>query len=235
MFANRLARTKDAEWGVTLATDGLLYQPILDPPVRPVNEEALMRRVALAMALAGLMAGGIAAAREGAPMNDSKNPQVRLVTSKGDIVLELDAAKAPKTVGNFLEYVRSGQFDGTIFHRVIPGFMIQGGGFTAEMQQKPTRPPIPNEAANGLHNGLGTVAMARTSDPNSASAQFFINVADNAFLDHHDNSVKGFGYCVFGKVISGMNVVKAIAKVRTIRDVPAEPVVIKSAKIVTAK
>ncbi len=183
-------------------------------------------------------------------MQITKNPQVRLVTSKGDIVLELDPVKAPKTVENFLAYVRSGHFDGTIFHRVIPGFMIQGGGFTAEMVQKPTRPPIANEAANGLKNRRGTVAMARTSDVNSATAQFFINLADNDFLDHHDSSARGFGYCVFAKVTEGMDVVDAIAKVKTgvasvkdprsgrtipFKDVPAEPIVIQAAEVVGAK
>ncbi|MDD2408268.1 MAG: peptidylprolyl isomerase [Tepidiphilus sp.] len=163
--------------------------------------------------------------------------QVKLATNRGDIVLELDAAKAPKTVENFLAYVESGHYDGTIFHRVIDGFMIQGGGLTADMKQKPTRAPIPNEADNGLKNLRGTVAMARTQDPNSATAQFFINVADNDFLDYHAPTVQGWGYCVFGKVVQGMEVVDAIKSVKTgtvgpYRDVPLEPVVIEHAEVI---
>lgn len=162
--------------------------------------------------------------------------QVKLATNRGDIVLELDAAKAPKTVENFLAYVESGHYDGTIFHRVIDGFMIQGGGLTADMKQKPTRAPIPNEADNGLKNLRGTVAMARTQDPNSATAQFFINVADNDFLDYRAPTVQGWGYCVFGKVVQGMEVVDAIKSVKTgtvgpYRDVPLEPVVIEHAEV----
>jgi peptidyl-prolyl cis-trans isomerase B (cyclophilin B) len=163
--------------------------------------------------------------------------QVKLATNRGDIVLELDAAKAPKTVENFLAYVESGHYDGTIFHRVIDGFMIQGGGLTADMKQKPTRAPIPNEADNGLKNLRGTVAMARTQDPNSATAQFFINVADNDFLDYRAPTVQGWGYCVFGKVVQGMEVVDAIKSVKTgtvgpYRDVPLEPVVIEHAEVI---
>ena len=163
--------------------------------------------------------------------------QVKLATNRGDIVLELDAAKAPKTVENFLAYVESGHYDGTIFHRVIDGFMIQGGGLTADMKQKPTRAPIPNEADNGLKNLRGTVAMARTQDPNSATAQFFINVADNDFLDYRAPTVQGWGYCVFGKVVQGMDVVDAIKSVKTgavgpYRDVPLEPVVIEHAEVI---
>lgn len=162
--------------------------------------------------------------------------QVKLATNRGDIVLELDPVKAPKTVENFLAYVESGHYDGTIFHRVIDGFMIQGGGLTADMKQKPTRAPIPNEADNGLKNLRGTVAMARTQDPNSATAQFFINVADNDFLDYRAPTVQGWGYCVFGKVVQGMDVVDAIKSVKTgtvgpWRDVPLEPVVIEHAEV----
>lgn len=162
--------------------------------------------------------------------------QVKLATNHGDIVLELDPVKAPKTVENFLAYVESGHYDGTIFHRVIDGFMIQGGGLTADMKQKPTRAPIPNEADNGLKNLRGTVAMARTQDPNSATAQFFINVADNDFLDYRAPTVQGWGYCVFGKVVQGMDVVDAIKSVKTgtvgpYRDVPLEPVVIEHAEV----
>lgn len=164
---------------------------------------------------------------------------VRLETSKGVIVLELDEARAPKTVANFVSYVKAGHFDGTVFHRVIPGFVIQGGGFTAELKQKPTQPPIVNEAANGLKNERGTVAMARTADPNSATSQFFINLKHNAFLDHRDSSPEGSGYCVFGKVIEGMAVVDAIAASPTgaggpfAKDVPLEPIVIRKATIET--
>jgi cyclophilin family peptidyl-prolyl cis-trans isomerase len=168
---------------------------------------------------------------------DETKPRVKLTTSVGDIVLELDRTAAPKTVANFLAYIKDGHYDGTIFHRVIAGFMIQGGGFTADMQRKPTRAPIRNEADNGLTNRTGTIAMARTNDPHSASAQFFINVKDNDFLDHRAKSSKGWGYCVFGRVVEGMNVVRAIENVKTtsrsgMRDVPRTPVVIKQATLV---
>src|SRR5581483_12431173 len=142
------------------------------------------------------------------------NPVVIISTSIGDIKIELYPDKAPETVKNFLSYVNDKFYDGTIFHRVIPGFMIQGGGFTPDMQQKPTNPSVKNEAANGLKNEVGTLAMARTPDPNSATAQFFINVKDNDFLDYKDSSVQGFGYCVFGKVIEGMDVVRKIELVK---------------------
>ncbi len=143
------------------------------------------------------------------------NPQVRMTTSLGVIDIELDAGKAPKTVANFLGYVDKGFYNGTIFHRVIPGFMIQGGGMTAGMKEKPTGAKIQNEADNGLKNLAGTLAMARTSDPHSASAQFFINTADNSFLDHRDKTMQGWGYAVFGKVTKGMDVVKKIEAVQT--------------------
>jgi peptidyl-prolyl cis-trans isomerase B (cyclophilin B) len=167
-------------------------------------------------------------------------PQVKLTTNKGDIVVELDSTAAPKTVNNFLTYVNDGFYDGVIFHRVIAGFMIQGGGFDADMQRKTTRPPIPNEADNGLSNLPGTIAMARTADPHSASAQFFINVKDNQFLNHRGKTMQGWGYCVFGKVVKGMAVVRAIENVPTtsrsgMRDVPTTPVVIKQARVVSAK
>jgi len=140
----------------------------------------------------------------------AKNPVVRLTTSAGVIEIELEARKAPRTVRNFLEYVDTGFYNGTVFHRVIRGFMIQGGGFEAGMKEKPTHAPIPNEADNGLKNLAGTIAMARTPDPHSASAQFFINTVDNGFLDHRDKSAQGWGYCVFGKVTKGMDVVRKI-------------------------
>jgi peptidyl-prolyl cis-trans isomerase A (cyclophilin A) len=159
--------------------------------------------------------------------------KVKLVTSAGDIVIELDAAKAPKTVDNFIQYVKAGHYDGTVFHRVIPGFMVQGGGMTADMKEKPTRAPIPLESKNGLLNDRGTVAMARTNDPNSATAQFFINVKSNTFLNAA-SSRDGNGYAVFGKVVSGMEVVDKIERVPTgnqgpYSDVPREPVTIKQA------
>ncbi len=158
---------------------------------------------------------------------------VLMKTSKGDITLELDDAQAPKSVANFLQYVDSGFYDGTIFHRVIPNFMIQGGGMTADMAQKPTAAPIENEAKNGLKNSRGSIAMARTNDPHSATSQFFINHADNSFLDYPGQD--GWGYAVFGRVTAGMDAVDAIAAVPTSvqtgrRDVPAETVVIESVR-----
>jgi peptidyl-prolyl cis-trans isomerase B (cyclophilin B) len=162
---------------------------------------------------------------------------VKLETSMGDIVLELDEDKAPKTVANFLEYVAAGHYDGTIFHRVIDGFMIQGGGMTADMKEKSTRAPIDNEADNGLKNIAYSVAMARTSDPHSATAQFFINVKNNDFLNHTDKNPQGWGYAVFGKVAKGHGVVNKIKTVTTGRngmhdDVPKEPVAIVKAEVV---
>ncbi|MFJ7151493.1 peptidylprolyl isomerase [Streptomyces sp. NPDC100445] len=161
---------------------------------------------------------------------------VELNTNFGRVVLELNDAEAPKTVENFLTYVRNGHYDGTIFHRVIPGFMVQGGGFTQDMSQKPTLAAIPNEADNGLKNQTYTVAMARTSDPHSATAQFFINVSDNGFLNYTSKTPNGWGYTVFGRVTEGTEVVDKITTVRTgsrqgHQDVPAEPVVIESAKV----
>lgn len=163
------------------------------------------------------------------------NPQVVLETSKGNIVLELYPDKAPATVKNFLEYVDAKFYDSTIFHRVIRGFMIQGGGFTADMNQKPTNDPIQNEADNGMENQRGTIAMARTSAPHSATSQFFINSVNNDFLNFKSKSGQGWGYAVFGKVVEGMDVVDAISAVKTgakgmFRDVPANPIVIKSAR-----
>ncbi|MEJ2155615.1 MAG: peptidylprolyl isomerase [Desulfobacteraceae bacterium] len=152
-------------------------------------------------------------------------------TSKGTVVIELNAKKAPITTANFLAYVDSGFYDNTIFHRVIKDFMIQGGGLTTDMQKKSNSPPIKNEADNGLKNNTGTIAMARTADPHSATSQFFINVKDNGFLNHRSKTANGWGYCVFGRVIKGMEVVRAIENVPTgikagRRDVPIEPVVI---------
>ena len=160
---------------------------------------------------------------------------VVLHTNHGKISLELDQEHAPKTVANFLEYVRAGHFDNTLFHRVIDGFMIQGGGFTADFRQKPTRAPIENEAANGLKNLRYSVAMARTNDPHSATAQFFINVADNAFLDHRARDAGGWGYCVFGRVVGGTDVVDRIKAVPTgnrgaHQNVPKQDVVIERAE-----
>ena len=162
-------------------------------------------------------------------------PSVVIETSKGNITVELDSEKAPVTVKNFLEYVDAGFYDGLIFHRVIPGFMVQGGGMTEDMQQKATRAPIKIESSNGLKNLRGTIAMARTSDPNSATAQFFINLVDNSFLDYRDSSRDGIGYTVFGKTTEGIEVVDTIAKVKTGRsgmhsDVPVEAVKIISIK-----
>ena len=159
---------------------------------------------------------------------------VKLTTTKGDIVIELNEDKAPVTVQNFLNYVRDGFYDGTIFHRVIPNFMIQGGGFNDQMMQKNTQDPIKNEADNGLANDRGTIAMARTQDPNSATAQFFINHKDNGFLNYTTPSIQGWGYCVFGKVTDGMDVVDAIAAVKTTNrsghsDVPEDVITITSA------
>jgi peptidyl-prolyl cis-trans isomerase B (cyclophilin B) len=164
---------------------------------------------------------------------------VILHTNHGDITLELDAASAPKSVANFLQYVRDGHYDNTLFHRVIDGFMIQGGGMAPGMKQKPTRAGVANEAANGLKNARYTVAMARTSDPHSATAQFFINVGDNAFLDHTAPTAQGWGYCVFGKVVAGQDVVDRIKAVATTdsgfhQNVPREDVIIERAEEVAA-
>lgn len=191
-----------------------------------------MRRFFLML---GFITFATAALANSAARNPSR-PQVIFETSKGMIVLELFPDKAPIAVENFLGYVRSGFYDGTIFHRVIHGFMIQGGGFTLDMKRKPTNPPIANEAENGLKNERGTIAMARTSDPHSATSQFFINTVDNHFLNHKGKNVRGWGYTVFGRVLEGMDTVDFISKVKTgkrglYRDVPAEPVVIQKAKI----
>lgn len=164
---------------------------------------------------------------------------IKLTTNHGVITLELDAEKAPKTVANFLAYVASGHYDGTVFHRVIDGFMIQGGGMSVGMKEKSPNAPIENEATNGLKNDRGTIAMARTSDPHSATAQFFINVADNDFLNHKAPSGQGWGYCAFGRVVEGMDVVDKIKGVKTgskgfHQDVPVEDVIIEKAEVVGA-
>ncbi|MCB1919968.1 MAG: peptidyl-prolyl cis-trans isomerase [Candidatus Competibacteraceae bacterium] len=161
---------------------------------------------------------------------------VNLHTSLGVIGIELNHEHAPATAANFLQYARDGFYDGTLFHRVIPGFMIQGGGMESDMNQKPTRSPIQNEANNGLKNVVGSIAMARTSDPHSASSQFFINLKDNDFLDHRAPNSQGWGYCVFGQVVAGMDVVEAIARVATTsrrghQDVPVENVVIVKTEV----
>lgn len=161
---------------------------------------------------------------------------VKLHTNKGTIVLELNAEKAPKTVENFLDYARNGFYDGTIFHRVIDGFMIQGGGMEPGMREKKTNSPIQNEANNGLTNERGTIAMARTPDPHSATAQFFINVSDNTFLNFRSETMDGWGYCVFGKVVDGMDVVDSIRNVETgsfgfHQDVPKQDIVIESVEV----
>jgi cyclophilin family peptidyl-prolyl cis-trans isomerase len=164
--------------------------------------------------------------------------RVEIKTNVGDIVVQLYPEKAPATVENFLGYVRSGFYSGTIFHRIIDGFMIQGGGFTEQYVQKPARDPIQNEAANGLKNTVGTLAMARTQQPHSATAQFFINVADNDFLNHTAPTLRGYGYAVFGKVVTGMDIVEKIARMPTgsggpfPKDVPATPVVIQQMTVI---
>ena len=185
----------------------------------------------IALAFAGL--AGPTSAQE-KTVSDAKTVKIVMETSKGTIELELDAAKAPKTVANFVSYVKKGHYDGTIFHRVIPGFMIQGGGFTADMQQKSTDAPVENEAKNGLKNVRGAISMARTSNPQSATSLFFLVHQDSAFLDYPGQD--GWGYCVFGKISKGLDVLDAIAAVKTTnagmhQNVPAEPVQIKTAKV----
>ena len=172
----------------------------------------------------------------GVGMAVAGNPTVEMETTKGKIVIELFAEKAPDTVKNFINYVDAKFYDGTIFHRVIPNFMIQGGGFTSDMKKKPTNAPIKNEADNGLKNDRGTIAMARTGDPHSATAQFFINTVNNDFLNHKSKTQQGWGYVVFGKVTTGMDVVDAISSVKTVtsgmyRDVPAETIEIRNAGV----
>ena len=191
----------------------------------------MLRIITAALAL--LVCSQVGAA-DGAATAD---PQVELKTSMGTVVIELYPEKAPLTVDNFVQYVKDRHYDGTVFHRVIPGFMIQGGGFGPDFGEKPVRKPVRNEAANGLKNEMGTIAMARTPDPHSATAQFFINVANNEFLNFRFPTQEGYGYCVFGKVMKGMDVVARIVKVQTgpgpagHRDVPVKPIVIESVKL----
>ena len=178
-------------------------------------------------ALVTLVTAGVCMAADG-------NPKVEMETSKGKFVIELFPEKAPETVKNFLNYVEAKFYDGTIFHRVIPNFMIQGGGFTSDMKKKSAGAPIKNEADNGLKNERGTIAMARTGDPHSATAQFFINSVNNDFLNHKGKTQQGWGYVVFGKVIKGMDVVDAISSAKTVtrggyQDIPAETIEIRSA------
>ena len=186
--------------------------------------------------IAALALGGISATSPSAQADATESPQVTFETSHGPFVLELDRGAAPETVENFLTYVRDGFYDGTIFHRVIAGFMIQGGGFTPEFKQLQTRAPIQNEADRGGKNDRGTIAMARTSDPHSATAQFFINVVDNDFLNHRSRTTQGWGYTAFGRVVEGMDTVDRIAAVKTgsrgmFQDVPQDTVVIEKARI----
>ncbi len=197
------------------------------------KRRANLKRVALLLATAGGWATG--AARADCPQDTKGKTVVRLETSMGSITLELDAAKAPVTVKNFLSYVESGHYNNTVFHRVIDGFMIQGGGFEPGMKQKSTQEPIKNEADNGLTNDAYTIAMARTNDPHSATAQFFINVKNNDFLNFSAPNPRGWGYCVFGKVVEGQDVVDKIKAVSTgskagHQDVPVEDVVIQKAE-----
>ena len=192
-----------------------------------INSRAATFLSAVSLLLASI---GVATAHSGDKV------MVEMHTSKGLITLELDAEKAPVTVANFIEYVNSGHFDGTIFHRVIPGFVIQGGGLESGMKEKPTQAPIENEADNGLKNVTGSICMARTNDPHSATSQFFINLKDNQFLDHSEKSPQGWGYAVFGQVTDGMDVVEAIAAVQTgnaggHQDVPVEDIVVEKVTI----
>ena len=192
-----------------------------------------MKRLLLSAVLILTLGMPLAAAADGSA------PRVRIETSMGNITVELNPQAAPKTVANFLQYVREGFYDNTIFHRVIKSFMIQGGGFTPQMKEKATRPPIVNEADNGLKNDEGTIAMARTPVPHSATSQFFINAKNNDFLNFKAKNMRDWGYCVFGRVVDGMNVVKAIENVKTTTkfrnaDVPVEPVIINKIVLITA-
>lgn len=201
-----------------------------------------LKRFGAALFASALLTAGASAAAENSISNEGNSPmttetRVKLQTNHGDIIIALDAEKAPKTSENFLGYVRDGFYDGTVFHRVINNFMIQGGGFESGMKQKKTGEPVENEANNGLKNDRYTVAMARTSDPHSATAQFFINVADNDFLNHTAPTTNGWGYAVFAKVVEGTETVDKIKGVKTgsrgfHQDVPAEDVIIEKASVV---
>ncbi len=202
--------------------------------------KSLLIAAALALPFTAIAQETPAAAEAKPAANAKTHPRVLLTTNQGNIVLELDQRSAPITVENFLKYVRDGHYDGTIFHRVIDGFMVQGGGYKEDLSGKPTRPPIMNEAPNGLKNSRGTVAMARTNDPHSASAQFFINVVDNAALDHvAPTDPRSWGYAVFGKVVEGMDVVDKIKSAPTERkgvfeNLPVTPVIVEKASVVEA-
>jgi len=208
---------------------------------RPVSLTAALFACALFLGIAGCSAskpGRQTVSTDPAP-GQPPNPRVLIETGKGSITVELFPGNAPQSTQNFLDYVNTGFYDGLVFHRVIPGFMIQGGGMTPDLAEKPTRAPIPNEADNGLKNLRGTLAMARTMDPHSASSQFFINVADNYALNHRGQSVEGWGYAVFGRVVDGMDVVDAIVAVPRGRrgphdDVPVEPVVMRHLSVLPA-
>ena len=190
----------------------------------------------LTSAIAALALGSISATSPSAEADDPDHPRVTFETSHGSFVLELDRGAAPETVENFLAYVRDGFYEGTIFHRVIAGFMIQGGGFTPDFKQLQTRAPVRNEADRGGKNDRGSIAMARTSDPHSATAQFFINVVDNDFLNHRNQTTQGWGYTAFGRVVEGMDTVDSIAAVQTgsrgmFQDVPQDTVVIEKTRV----
>jgi peptidyl-prolyl cis-trans isomerase B (cyclophilin B) len=193
------------------------------------GDEMKIKLIVVLAAFVTLVTAGVSMAADG-------NPKVEMETSKGKMVIELFPEKAPETVKNFLNYVDAKFYDGTIFHRVIPNFMIQGGGFTSDMKKKSAGTPIKNEADNGLKNERGTIAMARTGDPHSATAQFFINSVNNDFLNHKSKTQQGWGYVVFGKVIKGMEVIDAISSAKTVtrggyRDIPAETIEIRSARV----
>jgi cyclophilin family peptidyl-prolyl cis-trans isomerase len=214
-------------------TRAVTPDPRADVHAVPSRRPSLRAHLLCALSLLALM---LPMPWQAAAQDDPPNPRVQFITSMGKFTVELYPQKAPKTVENFLTYVKDGFYKGTVFHRVIDGFMIQGGGFSADMQRKDTREPIENEAANGLKNIAGSIAMARTGQPHSATAQFFINVADNPYLDHKKPAGRGWGYAVFGRCVEGMDVVEQIKAVPTAnngpyRNVPVEPVVIKTVKL----
>lgn len=209
-------------WTMLGWTALLIYFPPFNSPTKGINMS--LKKLLLSCALVSLVASSISAFAQ---------PTVEIKTNKGVIVVELNQEKAPNTVANFVKYAKDGFYTGTIFHRVISGFMIQGGGMDKNLNEKTTREPIKNEADNGLANTIGTIAMARTNDPHSGSSQFFINVANNTFLNHTEKSERGWGYTVFGKVIKGMDVVERIAKMPTDGgDVPMQTIAIESVTVV---